>query len=425
MASLNPITGVLGQQKAAHLLRRATFGPNINAINQYAAMDIDDAIENLFISDPEPNLPLDPLTGTDWIHPNTTHPDVFISTYSDKTCAWWIDTIVNSGMNLSERMTWFCYTHFPMILSRIENVPQFPVDYLRLLRFYALGNYKELTKALCINNGMLIHLDGHLNVKGVPQENFAREFLELFTVGKGADQGAGNYTTFTEDDMRMATKVFTGWNYDYTFSTIDPITGIPTGKVKATGTTATQHDVSSKQFSSAFNNTLIVTTNVSGGNTTVQAVYDELDEFIDMIFNSEHTARNICRRLYRTFVYYNITEEIENDIIAPLASVLMSNNYEIKPVLEVLLKSEHFYDLDTPPTSDDNIGAIIKSPMDMVAGTIRLFELTTPTQEEDYNKNLQIFRTLYHNLSLQGLELFEPYDVAGHDAYFQFQDFQR
>src|SRR5690554_6973145 len=89
-----------------------------------------------------------------------------------------------SGANLTDRMVWFYHTHFPLIISRVENIPQFSLDYLRLLRFYALGNYKDLSKAICIDNAILIHLDGNLNIKGVPQENFGREFLELFTVGK-------------------------------------------------------------------------------------------------------------------------------------------------------------------------------------------------------------------------------------------------
>src|SRR5690606_28860814 len=108
----------------------------------------------------------------------------------------------------------------------------------------------------------------------------------------------------------------------------------------------------------------------------VPAVYTELNDLIDIVFNSPHTARHICRRIYREFVYYDITPETETDIIEPLATTLVSNNYDITSVLEVLFQSEHFYDLDTPITSDNNIGAIIKSPMDLVIGTMRLFNLT-------------------------------------------------
>ena len=94
-------------------------------------------------------------------------------------------------------------------------------------------------------------------------------------------------------------------------------------------------------------------------------------------------------------------------------------------MLQVLLQSEHFYDEDTLPTNDDNIGAIIKSPMDLVIGSMRLFELQVPDRATDLEANYQLYEHLIHELSLQGLEIFEPYDVAGHDPYFQLPDFQR
>jgi uncharacterized protein (DUF1800 family) len=426
MASLAPISGALGSQKAMHLLRRATLGPRLHDVSAFSSLTAQEAFQLLLTPENQPALPIDPLSGTDWVFPNVKHPDTFISTLVRYTNSWWLENMRVSGANLTERMVWFYHTHFPMIMTRIENRPQFSIDYLRLLRFYALGNYKDLTKALCIDNAMLIHLDGNLNVKGVPQENFAREFLELFTVGKGAVLGPGNYTTFTEQDVQAATKVFTGWGTDNTFQTIDPITNLPTGKVKTSnGTVSSQHDVTPKQFSEAFNNTLIETSEIIGSNTSIEAVYDELNDLIEMVFASPHTARHICRRIYREFVYFDITDEIENDIIEPLAQVLRDNNYEITSVLEVLFQSEHFYDVDTPPTSDDNIGAIIKSPLDLVMGTIRLFELNIPNASTNLTSHYELYGKLLNQLDLQGLDFFEPYDVAGYDPYFQFPDFQR
>lgn len=425
MASLSPIQGALGAFRARHLLRRATMGPTVNSFIDFENLTVDDAISELLTIEPLPPFPIDPATGNDYVFPNFKHEDTFLDTISNYTNVWWLDLFKNSGNTLQARMLWVYYTHFPMILSRIEGNPNHAINYIRLLHFYALGNYKGLTKALVIDNGMLLHLDGNLNVKGVPQENFAREFLELFTVGKGADQGDGNYTTFTEQDVQSATKVFTGWGTDTTFQTIDPVTGIPTGKVKGNGNNSSQHDVTTKQFSVAFNNTEIVTSNVSGSNTTVASVYQELDEFIDMIFNSEHTAKNICRRLYRQFVYFDITPEIETDIIEPLAALLIANDYEIISVLEVLLKSEHFYDQDNSISTDNNIGAIIKSPLDLVIGTIRLFAIPIADRETALGLHNETYSRVLHLLSLQGLEFFEPYDVAGHDAYFQYPLFQR
>ncbi len=426
MASLNPISGALGNARAAHLLRRATMGPTIQAIQDLSAMTAQAAIQTLFQQDADPAFPIDPMTGTDWISPNAKHPDQFNSVLAKYTCAWWLENMRRSGMNLTERMIWFYHTHFPLILERLEGMPQFGIDYVRLLRFYALGNYKELTKAICVDNGMLVHLDGYLNIVGVPQENFAREFLELFSVGKGAEIASENYTNFTEQDVKAATKVFTGWGIDTSFSTIDAVTGVPSGKVKTNNNTdSSQHDVSAKQFSAAFNNTIITTPGASGPNATIQGVKDELSAFIDMIFNSPHTAEHICRRVYREFVYFEITPEIETDIIQPLAATLRANNYEIKPVLEELFQSEHFYDMDNGITSDDNIGAIIKSPVDLVIGTMRLFELNIPDAATQLPQHYLLYEGALDQLSLQGIEFFNPYDVAGYDAYFQFPDYQR
>lgn len=423
MASLNPITGTLGTQRAAHLLRRTTLGPKLQDITSFAGMTAQAAITTLTQVQPVPALPIDPASGTDWVYPNTINPNS--TNLSDYTRSWWMENMRSSGANLTERMIWFYHTHFPMIMSRIEGEAQFAIDYLRLLRYYALGNYKDLAKAICIDNAMLVHLDGNLNIKGVPQENFAREFLELYTVGKGDEVSLGNYTNFTEQDVQALTKALTGWGIDPTYQTIDPVTNLPTGKVKGSATTSSQHDVNAKQFSGAFNNTVIQTGSVVGTNAAVTAVYTELDDVINMVFDSPHTARHICRRIYREFVYYEITAEVETDIIEPLATTLISNNYNIIPVFETLLQSEHFYDLDTPITEDNNIGAIIKSPMDLVIGTMRLFNLTVPDKTTQLAAHYEMYGQLIGQLDLQGLQFFEPYDVAGYEPYYQFPSYHR
>ena len=423
MASLNPIAGALGTQRAAHLLRRATLGPRLQDISSFAGMTAQAAFTALTQVQPIPALPIDPSSGTDWVYPNTVSPTSM--NLNDYTRSWWMENMRSGGANLTERMIWFYHTHFPMIMSRIENHPQFAIDYIRLLSYYALGDYKALTKALVIDNAMLLNLDGNLNIKGVPQENFAREFLELYTVGKGEEVSLGNYTNFTEQDVQALTKALTGWGIDPTFQTIDPVTNIPTGKVKGSATTSSQHDVTAKQFSSAFNSQVIQTGSVTGSNAAVTAVYTELDDIVNMVFDSPHTAKHICRRLYREFVYYDITAEVETDIIEPLAATLVSSNYNMTSVLQVLFQSEHFYDMDTPITEDNNIGAIIKSPMDLVIGTMRLFNLTVPDKTTQLPAHYEMYSQLIGELELQGLPFFEPYDVAGYDPYYQFPDYHR
>ena len=426
MASLSPITGPLGKQRAAHLLRRATMGPTLQDITTFSSYTGQTAFNALVQNDPSPAFPIDPNTGTDWIYPNVPDPAQINDIWSDLTRSWWLSNIKNSGPNLTERMLWFYHTHIPVILTRISWSPQFAIDYLRVLRYYSLGNYKDLVKAICIDNAMLIHLDGNLNIKSVPQENFGRELLELFTVGKGAEVALGDYTNFTEQDVKALTKVLTGWGIDSTFQTVDPITGIPSGKVKAdNNSNATQHDVTVKQFSPAFNGQTIQTPNVANGTCSTASVQTELSDAIDMVFSSSHTAKHIVRRLYRQFVYFEITPTIETDIIEPLATTLMANNYDLMSVLEVLLQSEHFYDLDSPPTNDNSVGAIIKSPVDLVFGALRFFELNGPNPSANLTQHYALYGQLLQQISLQGLELFEPVDVAGYDPYFQVPSFHR
>jgi uncharacterized protein (DUF1800 family) len=426
MASLAPISGTLGKQRAAHLLRRATMGPRLQDINAFSSLTAQAAFSALVQNDPIPAFPKDPNTGTDWIYPNVPDPTQINDIWSDLTKCWWLSNVKQSGPNLTERMLWFYHTHIPVIMTRISWNPQLAVDYLRLLRHYALGNYKDLVKAICIDNAMLIHLDGNLNIKSVPQENFGREFLELFTVGKGPEVALGDYTNFTEQDVKSLTKVLTGWGIDTTFQTVDPVTGIPSGKVKADNNgNATQHDVTGKQFSAAFSNQTIQTPNVANWTCSTASVYTEFGAAVDMVFSSVNTAKHIVRRVYRQFVYFEITPTIETDIIEPLANTLMANNYDLMSVLEVLLQSEHFYDLDSPPTSDNSIGAIIKSPLDLTLGAIRFFELNGPNPTTNLNQHYNLYGQLLQQMSLQGLELFEPVDVAGYDPYFQVPSFHR
>ena len=276
---------------------------------------------------------------------------------------------------------------------------------------------------------MLVNLDGALNNASDPNENFAREMFELYTIGKGPEIEDGNYTNFTEADIRAAARVLSGYKYDDSFTNIDSDSGIPIGMLytEYTPHVANRHDAGVKTFSSAFGGKVIQPATLSGNYATDTAALGELQELMDMIFGQAETAKFIARKIYRFFVYYDISTEIETDVIAPLADTLRNNNYSVKAALEVLLKSEHFFDADTPQTSDDNIGAIIKSPIDLVTGMFRYFEVTFP---DEATETATLYDTVYKNGILgyftdMGLDFYEPLDVAGYDAYFQVPTFNR
>lgn len=257
---------------------------------------------------------------------------------------------------------------------------------------------------------MLILLDGRINVKGNPNENYARELFELYSIGKGMQVGTGDYTTYTEDDIKEAAKVLSGWKVDDSYQNLDPVSQVPLGIFNKDS-----HDDSVKTFSKAFGGKTIAPTS-TGGSTSAIGL-DELNQLIEMIFGQIATAKNICRKIYRFFMYYKITDEIERDIITPMAESLMANNYQLQPVLFQLLNSTHFFDEDTLAIQEDNNrSAIIKSPLEVVLGTLRFFnvEVADP-YSADY---LEL-------LTRQGLDLYEPLDVAGYDAYHQHPDFNR
>ncbi len=420
MASLAPYSQPLNPRLAGHLMRRVTLGPSQSEIQFATGQTPGQILANVLVTDAPINPPVDPATGSSWVNPSPGPGNSMDDDLRGHFMAWWMGNVHRHPTTIYERMVWFWHNHFPTISSRVTNSAAIWYQH-QLFRKYALGNYKTLTRAICVDNAMLAHLDGKLNVAASPQENFAREFFELFTVGKGAQVSPTDYTTFSENDVKEATRLLTGWDIDHTFSTVDAVTGIPRGKLKGNGQVATQHDAGTKNFGPAFNNTSIT----PAGNSKADAEA-ELDAFIDMVFQSSHTAKYLCRKLYRFFVYYDITPEIEQDIIEPLAQQLMQANYEIVPVLQTLLSSEHFYDVDDQISTNDNVGAIIKSPLEITVGTLRSLEVPMPSESVDLNAFYRAYgNSLVGLMDGQGLQLHEPYDVAGYDPFFQFPSFNR
>ena len=170
---------------------------------------------------------------------------------------------------------------------------------------------------------MLHFLDGRLNVKGNPNENFGRELFELFTIGRGLEgtlpslNEPGDYFNYKEQDVQAAARVLTGFELDITFSTIDEETGLPRGVARG-GVEATQHDAGIKQFSERFGNAVIQSSSVLQQDPLVseeELALDEIRQLIDLIFSKEETSRHICRKVYRFFVYHRITESLHDSVI--------------------------------------------------------------------------------------------------------------
>jgi uncharacterized protein (DUF1800 family) len=333
---------------------------------------------NIPATDPDYNIP----QGQTWVNTNTTDAD---GQRRNSLKAWWMGLIINQDRNIREKMTLFWHNHFSTETNVIERMI-LAYQNNALCRQYALGNFKDFVRAMTLDTGMLRYLNGYLNVNTAPDENYSRELQELFTLGKE------NNPNYNESDVMAAARVLTGW--------------------KINGTTNTsffnpnQHDRTNKQFSSFYNNTVIV------GRTGPTAGDEELNDLLNMIFaKSNEVSRFIVKKIYRFFCYYKIDSACETEVIEPLALIFRNNNWEIRPVIETLLKSEHFFDVL-------NQGCHIKTPVDLVAGCCREFGIVFPSSTDYVNQyNMWSFIQSFAGLLQQNIG--DPPDVSGWKAYYQ------
>jgi uncharacterized protein (DUF1800 family) len=396
-SGLAPFAGAWNIEQAAHLLRRTMIGARRAEVLAIASGSIGAAVSQLTSETPRPSPPIDPQTGTTWVDlafdPNRE------GQFRNYLKAWWIGLMVNQGIFLREKMVLFWHNHFATEMTVVQD-SRMMYKQNALFREYALGNVKQLVREVTIDPAMLRYLNGDLNIRTRPDENYARELQELFTIGKGSQIGPGNYTNFTEEDVQEAARILTGWRT--LRGSVPPVPEF----------VPSNHDPGNKQFSSAYANRIILGRSGADG-------AKELDDLLEMIFDQPETARYLCRKLYRWFVYYEIDEAVEQNVIEPLASILRANNYEVKPVIDALLKSEHFFD-------ELNVGCFIKTPVEFVAGSYRQLipngapDLTTPVGP---NANYSLATGLRTRAAELQMNLMDPPDVAGWPAFYQVPSF--
>lgn len=395
-------SGSWTENEVIHLLKRTLFGASRADIDYFKTRSFQQSITEILnpvatLPDPpvkEYNTPTNATTpdtlipqGSTWIlDPNNDGTVNSLRRASFKK--WWMGVMINQDRSIREKMTLFWHNHFSTETAIVGNA-QFVYKHHLLLRTYALGNFKSLTRAITIDPAMLVYLNGERNTKSAPDENYGRELQELFCCGKGPD------SQYTESDVRAAAQVLTGWRND-----AQAISAYFDSK---------RHDTGNKTFSAFYNNTVIQ------GKSGATAGDEELDALLDMIFATQEVAKYICRRIYRWFVYYDIDATVEASIITPLAAIFRANNYEIKPVLDVLLRSEHFFDVLAK-------GCQIKSPVDLVVGTCR--ELNVAFQPAaDYLTNYGFYNYLVTWTGNMQQSIGDPPDVSGWKAYYQVPQF--
>ncbi|MFN8360987.1 MAG: DUF1800 domain-containing protein [Candidatus Kapaibacterium sp.] len=385
---LTKFSGPFTELHAAHLLRRLTFGFPKAKIAEFTALGVDAAVTTLL--DTKTNIPKPTVPGTEisWLEfPRDGANDPMYIRYIK---AWWTQWLATPNPSILEKMTVFWHNHF---VSESEVVYDSRYMYKQnvLFRTNALGNITSLVTAVTKDPAMLRYLNGSTNTNTKPNENYARELLELFTIGKGPEIAPGNYTHYSEQDVQAAARVLTGWSDDE-FSA--------TGKF-----TANRHDSKDKQFSSCFHNA-VIKGRTTGGDSEVQ-------DLIAMIFSMEETALFFCRKLYRYFVHYEIDAATEALVIQPLAAILRANNFTVEPVLHALFTSAHFYD----PLL---IGGMIKNPLDFIIGLVQHFPLGMPWDSLGAYNFYDRYRSIAASLQM---ELMEHPNVAGWAAYYQAPNF--
>lgn len=398
--SLDPYEGAWGQAEALHLLRRTTFGCTPDQVKWVASLGMDEAVDMLLdpgISPPAPPVNVystpgapdpDAPYGSTWVNApfNPALPPEYIAARMDALKAWWTGLMIQGPLHIREKMTLFWHNHFAVEGDTVL-LAQGMYHYLALLRSESLGNFRNLTKAVSIDPAMLFYLNGHLNAKAQPDENYARELLELFTLGKGTG------SQYTEQDVKAAARVLTGYRINPFSSPISFFFDF------------TQHDTGNKTFSAYFNQATI-----SGKIGPAGA--GELDELLGLIFAKNEVSRHICRKLYQFFVYYRITPEVEAAIIEPLAALFRNSQYAIRPVIDTLLRSTHFYDASLR-------GCIIKSPLDFTVGLSRQFAIPYPPAQPDPLPLYLTWGVSTAYAAAAGLHVLDPPVVAGWPAWYQ------
>ncbi len=463
---LTELNEPLGFKRALHLLRRSTFGfTQQNVANTFASLTPQQAVNLLFRQTlPLPPLPLNPQTNQDWIESGVYAPEQMDGELQEAFKRWFVGQMMASAVPATqklayaarEKIVFFLHTHFTTIQEKVGNSRALYFQNA-LYRIFALDdmpaptfpnlptpppplelNFKNLSVKVSVDNAMIALLDGNLNVKGSPNENYARELFELYSIGRGLEgtlpeaTEQGDYIVYKEQDVQAAARVLSGWTTNMDFNaiteatvTLDPETQLPRGRVRGSALDASSHDNQTKVFSNRMPGTIQPDPLLlNAGRPTEASALDEIKQLIDLIYAQPETAKHICRKLYRFFVYHEITPAIDSTIIEEMASTFTSSGYKLQLVIENLLRSQHFYDA-APGVGDDAYGGIIKSPLELVMNTVGFFGKTIPDQSTDLAGFYATTGEILAMADNQGMNFFQPFDVAGYEAYHQFPIYQR
>ena len=338
-----------GRKWAAHLYRRAGFGASREELVEAEARGPDATIELLLRGEPGAADLVPTLTDAGRVAAGKNDGGVLLRD-------WWLYCMLQGGHPLREKLTLFWHNHFATSIAKVRD-PRLMFRQNCLLREHALGKFGPFLQAMSRDVAMLVWLDSNSNVKGKPNENYAREVMELFSLG------VGNYT---EKDVREAARAFTGWHTDGT----------------------------------AF---LFKTELHDDGEKTVLGKTGKWDggDVVEIILTRPAAAKFLVRKLYTAFV----SEVAPPDaLLEPLCESFRAGGYDVAALMQVVLSSRLFF-------SDHAFRKRIKSPVEYVLGAVRAVYRRYPERDREY-RPLEPSR-LQRWLTGMGQILFAPPNVKG------------
>jgi uncharacterized protein (DUF1800 family) len=382
-AGLEEHTSPLSRVEVRHLLQRCCFALSPEVIDKYVGKTASEVVDSLFKNgNLNPNPPA-------FVNDQIRNPDKLSGAQKEAEASklaqhygdfnwdlggWWVTQMKNDKESILEKMVFFWHGHLTTQYANCVNIPVIPM-YLQndLFRKNFAGNFYSLLEKISIDGAMLVYLNGGENVAEAPNENYARELLELYSLG------VGNYT---ETDIKEAAKILTGWKVKY-FSdeSMTPNRGY---------FNPNDFDKNTKRF---FEESFPVNYELTQENALTHSVR----KLIQVILNKKGdiAAKFMMGKFYKYFVYANPSAQ-DQAIIQQLAAQLVADKFEFQPVLKKLLKSKHFF-------APENIGIQLKSPAETIVNMVAHLKYV-----DKYARNV---------MSELGLELFNPPNVSGWKGY--------
>jgi uncharacterized protein (DUF1800 family) len=413
-SGLEAYTGTWGTAQKKHLLNRVLTGYANRHLLDLNNLSLQKSLDLIFSPEKQPSVPVNDYDYE--ITKEETEKQGFLYIEAGKEYAfapepkgapgprynsheaWLYRNMIQQSTSIHWRMVFFLKNLLVASGGSVKMLYQ----YYMLLFNSSFKSYKSTIYKITLDPMMLDYLNLQNSHKNKPDENYARELQELFTVGKGPN------SQYTEDDVSTMARLLVGWAFDY--ESKEKINGPIT-----TSFNAINHDTLDKQFSAFYGNRVIKGREGQDGEK-------ELDEAIDMIFSTKECAMYLCRRLYQFFCYPIINDTVEKNVIVPMADLLRKNNYELMIPLRALLGSAHFFDTSF-------YSSMIKSPIEFTFGFYKEFELNllNTTTGGDIPKkftdpltaNFYKFKNLQWEMSNIGLNFTNPPSVSGWPAYYQ------